>query len=88
MKEIVKLQGIPKSIVSKIDPKFNSNFWKGFGTNMNLSTTYHPQTDGKIERVNQVIDYMLRMYVIDQPSKWKDYLYLVEFAHIVHIMLL
>ena len=48
---------------------------------MNLSTAYHLQTDGQIERVNQVIEDMLRMYVMDHPSKWENYLYLVEFVY-------
>jgi hypothetical protein len=71
--------------VSDRDSKFTSNFWKGifkgFGTNMNFSTTYHPETDGQTERVNQVIEDMLRMYVMDKPSKWEDYLHLVEFSY-------
>ena len=37
--------------------------------------------DGKTQRVNQVLEYMLRMYVMDKPSKWEDYLHLVEFAY-------
>jgi hypothetical protein len=48
---------------------------------MNFSTTYHPESDGKTERVNQVIEDMLRMYVMDKPSKWEDYLHLVEFSY-------
>ena len=79
------MHGIPKSIVSYRDSKFTSNFWKGlfegFGTSINMSTTYHPQTDGQIERVNQVIEDMLRMYVMDQPSKWEYYLHLLEFSY-------
>lgn len=79
MKEIARLHGVPKAIVSNRDSKFTSNFWKGlfkeFGTNLNLSTTYHPQTDGQIETLNEVIEDMLRMYVMDRPSKWEDYLY-------------
>jgi transposase InsO family protein len=56
MMEISKLHGVPKEIVSDRDPKFTSNFWKGlfkgFGTNLKFSTTYHPKSYGKIERVN------------------------------------
>ena len=48
---------------------------------MNFSTTYHPESHGKIERANQVIEYMLRMYVTNKPSKWEDYLHLVEFSY-------
>ena len=46
-----------------------------------MSTPYRPQTNGKTERVNQVIEYMLRMYVMDQPYKWEEYLHLVEFSY-------
>ena len=85
MREISRLYGIPKTIVSDRDTKFTSNFWrllfKGFGKNMNFSTIYHPQSYGQTERVNQVIEDMLRMYVMDKPSKWEDYLHLVEFAY-------
>jgi hypothetical protein len=55
--------------------------FKGIGTSMNFSTTYHPEIDGKIERVNQVIEDMIRMYVMDNPLKWEDYLHLVEFSY-------
>ena len=55
--------------------------FKGFGTNMNFNTYYHPESDGKTKRVNQFIEDMLRMYVMDKPSKWEDYLHLVEFAY-------
>jgi len=51
MKEIARLHGLPKEIVSDRDPKFTSNFWKGlfkeFGTNLNFNTTYHPKLDRK-----------------------------------------
>jgi hypothetical protein len=85
MRDISRLHGIPKTIVSDIDPKFTSNFWKGlfkgFGTNLNFSTTYDPESDGKTKRVNQVIEETLRMYVMDKPLKWEDYLHLVVFSY-------
>ena len=84
LKQIFRLHGIPKVIISDRDPKFTGNFWKtlfkGLNTTLNFSTSFHPQTDGKTERVNQVLEYLLRMYVKDQPGKWEDYLHLVEFA--------
>jgi hypothetical protein len=75
MKELFLLHDMPKEIISNIDTKFASNFWKPlfvvFETKLLFSTTYHPQMDGKIERVNQVLEYMLRMHVIHQTKKWE-----------------
>jgi hypothetical protein len=85
MREITRLHDIPKTIVSDRDPKFTSNFWKGlvkgFKTNLNFSTTYHLESDGQTEWVNRVIEDILRMYVMDKPLKWEDYLHLVEFTY-------
>jgi hypothetical protein len=81
LKEVARLHGITKTIVSDRDLKFTSNFWKGlfkgFETNLNFSTTYHPKSDEQTERVNEVIEDMLRMYVMDKPSRWENYLHLV-----------
>jgi hypothetical protein len=69
MKEISRLHGVPKEIVSNKDPKFTSNIWKGFfkgfGTNLNLITSYHPELDWKIERTNRIIEDILIMYVMN-----------------------
>ena len=48
---------------------------------MNFSIAYHPQTYGQTERVNQVLDDMLRMYVMNRTSKWEDYFHLLKFAY-------
>jgi hypothetical protein len=68
MKEIARLHGVHKEIVSDRYPKFTSNFlkglFKGFATKLNFSTTYHLESDGKLERMNRIIEYMLRMYVV------------------------
>jgi hypothetical protein len=85
MKEIFRLHGIPKMVISHRDVKFTSAFWKelfvGINTNLNCSTSYHPQMDGQTERTNQIIEDMLHMYVRAKPNKWEDYLHLVEFAY-------
>ena len=85
MKEIFRLHGMPKEIVYDKDTKFTSNFWKylmvGLETKLLFSTAYHPQTDGQMERMNQILEDMLRMHVMHQPKRWEDYLPLVEFAY-------
>ncbi|MCO5559642.1 hypothetical protein L7F22_013243 [Adiantum nelumboides] len=85
VKEIVRLHGIPARIMSDRDAKFTSKFWQAMfqslGTQLNLSTAYHPETDGQTERVNQVIEDMLRAYCNQQPQKWIKFLHLVEFAY-------
>jgi hypothetical protein len=51
------------------------------GTQLNFNTTYHPETDGQTERTNQILEDMLRMYVMDQHKHWQEFLTLVEFAY-------
>jgi hypothetical protein len=58
-----------------------TGLFKGFRTNLNFNTTYHPELDGKTERVNQLIEDMLRMYVMVKLYKWEDYLHLVELSY-------
>ncbi|XP_073317302.1 uncharacterized protein [Primulina huaijiensis] len=69
MNEIVRLHGVPFSILSDRDPRFTSRFWKSFqqamGTKITLSTAYHPQTDGQTERTIQTLEDMLRACALD-----------------------
>jgi hypothetical protein len=51
------------------------------GTQLNFSTTYHPETNGQTERINQILEDMLCMYVMDQQKCWEEFLPLVEFAY-------
>ncbi|KAK8648813.1 hypothetical protein V6N13_129555 [Hibiscus sabdariffa] len=85
IREIVRLHGVPKSIVSDRDPKFTARFWECLHTAMrsrlNFSTSYHPQTDGQSERVTQVLEDMLRCCIIDFQGTWEKQLPLVEFAY-------
>ncbi|MCO5601807.1 hypothetical protein L7F22_055932 [Adiantum nelumboides] len=55
--------------------------FQSLGTQLNLSTAYHPETDGQTEQVNQVIEDLLRAYYNQQPQKWIKFLHLVEFAY-------
>ncbi|KAL1193316.1 hypothetical protein V5N11_012555 [Cardamine amara subsp. amara] len=85
VQEIVRLYGVPVSIVSDRDPKFTSEFWNAFqkemGTRVHMSTAYHPQTDGQSERTIQTLEDLLRMCVLDWGGHWVDHLSLVEFAY-------
>ncbi|KAL0556760.1 hypothetical protein IC582_005276 [Cucumis melo] len=85
MSEIVRLHGVPVSIISDKDARFTSKFWKclqaAMGTRLDFSTTFHPQTDGQIERLNQVLEDMLRACALKFPGSWDSYLYLMEFAY-------
>ncbi|WOH00581.1 hypothetical protein DCAR_0519947 [Daucus carota subsp. sativus] len=85
LKEIVTRHGVPVSIVSDRDPRFNSRFWKQFqehlGTRLKMSTAYHPQTDGQSERTIQTIEDMLRSCALDFKGNWDEHLPLVEFSY-------
>ena len=85
IKEIVRLHGVPSTIISDRDPRFTSRFWeafqRAFGTQLSLSTAYHPQTDGQSERTIQTLEDMLRACVLDQPASWDRYMPLIEFAY-------
>ncbi|KAD6119103.1 hypothetical protein E3N88_10374 [Mikania micrantha] len=85
VKEIVARHGVPVSIVSDRDTRFTSRFWKQFhdamGTRLNISTAYHPQTDGQSERTIQTLEDMLRACIIDFGGSWDDHLPLVEFSY-------
>jgi transposase InsO family protein len=77
--------GIPKTIVSDWGPQFVSKFWeelhKSLGTKLLHSSAYHPQTSGQTERVNQILEDMLRACVLEFPQKWDDCLPLAEFSY-------
>jgi hypothetical protein len=83
--EIVKLHGVPVTIVSYRDRRFVSQFWKklhmAMGTKLNFSTAFHPQTDGQSERTIQILEDMLRACAIDFRGSWEEHLPLVEFAY-------
>ena len=85
VEEIVRLHGVPISIVSDRDPRFTSRFWSSLqdamGTRLHFSTFFHPQTDGQSESTIQTLEDMLRACVIDFKGSWDTHLSLMEFAY-------
>ncbi|GJX95275.1 putative reverse transcriptase domain-containing protein [Tanacetum coccineum] len=85
IKEIVSRHGVPISIISDRDSHFTSRFRKSLksalGTQLDMSTTYHPKTDGQSERTIQTLEDMLRACVIDFGKRWERHLPLVEFSY-------
>ncbi|CAL9021220.1 unnamed protein product [Prunus brigantina] len=82
MREIFRLHGMPRSIVSDRDPTFTSQFWTTFfalqGTKLCHSLAYHPQSDGQIEVLNRTLEHYLRCYVDDKPTTWIQWFPWVE----------
>ncbi|KAL4324868.1 hypothetical protein GQ457_11G026090 [Hibiscus cannabinus] len=89
-RDVVRMHGIPRSIVSNRDVKFFSHFWRTLwsklGTKLMFSITFHPQTDGQTEVVNRVLSTLLRAVIKKNIKTWEDCLPHVEFAynHVVH----
>ncbi|GJV43947.1 putative reverse transcriptase domain-containing protein [Tanacetum coccineum] len=85
IKEIVSRHGVPISIISDRDSHFTSRFWQSMqnalGTQLDMSTAYHPETDGQSERTIQTLEDMLRACVIDFGKGWERHLPLVEFSY-------
>nr|GEY85319.1 hypothetical protein [Tanacetum cinerariifolium] len=83
--EVVCRHGVPISIISDRYSKFTSRFWRSLqealGTRLDMSTAYHPETDGQTERTIQTLEDMLRAYVIDFGATWDRHLPLVEFSY-------
>lgn len=82
MDTVYKLHGLPLNIISDRDPVFTSKFWKELmgklGVKLNMSTAYHPQTDGQTERVNQCLETYLRCMTFEKQKNWVRYLALAE----------
>jgi hypothetical protein len=83
--KIVRLHGIPKTIVSDRGSQFTAHFWehlhKGLDTSLVRSTAYHPQIDGQTEWVNAILEDMLRACVLSSRGSWESRVPLAEFAY-------
>nr|AAQ56440.1 putative polyprotein [Oryza sativa Japonica Group]AAQ56491.1 putative polyprotein [Oryza sativa Japonica Group] len=82
---IMCLHGVPKKIVSDRGSQFTSKFWQKLqeelGTHLNFSIAYHPQTNGQTERVNQILEDMLRACALDFGGAWDKSLPYAEFSY-------
>jgi hypothetical protein len=83
MTNVFKLHSLPKVMISDRDPIFTSRFWKELfellGSELRMSSAYHPQTDGQSERVNQCLEIYLRCFTHACPTKWSQYLAFAEY---------
>ena len=85
IREIVRLHGVPKRIISDRGPLMNAKHWETFNHYLNarrvLTSAYHPQTDGQTERQNQTLEQYLRVYCTLEQDDWVQWLPLAEFAY-------
>jgi transposase InsO family protein len=83
--EVVRLHGLPSTIVSDRDPVFTSTFWTTFfklmGTKLHMSSAFHPQSDGQTEAVNKTIGMYLRCLTGDRPRQWLRWLPWAEYVY-------
>ena len=86
LREIWRLHGLPNSVASDRDSRFQSNFWlcvmELLDVDVRMSTAFHPQTDGQTARVNQILEQYLRSYCSYQQDDWAELLSLAEHAYI------
>lgn len=87
-KFVFKYHGLPKEIISDRDSRFTGNFWSTLfalaGTTLRFSSSYHPETDGQTERVNQILEDYLRHYVQLDQRDWSKYLDIAEYSYNSH----
>ena len=85
LSHVVRLHGLPEVILSDRGSQFSARFWQSWcaalGVTSTLSTSYHPQTDGQTERLNQSLKQYLRCYALKAKESWMDLLWLAELSY-------
>ena len=83
MNHVYKLHGLPKIIISDRDRVFTSAIWQQLfkltDTKLMMSSSYHPQTDGETERLNQCVEAFLRCTIHSCPRQWSKWILVAEF---------
>jgi hypothetical protein len=83
--EIVRLHGVPQSMVSDRDPVFTSKFWQELmrlsGAKLHMTSAFHPQSDGQTEAANKIITMYLRCFTGDRPRQWLRWLPWAEYVY-------
>jgi len=83
--QVFRLHGMPRTFISDRDSKFTGKFWRALckmmGIKQNMSTAYHPQSDGQTERANRTLEEMLRPYISYHQRDWDKYLPMMEFSY-------
>ena len=84
LRDVWRLHGVPRSVVSDRDTKFVSLFWKELmrllGSRLRMSSAYHPQTDGQTEKTNDVVETTLRIFCEYRERTWDEFIPMVEFT--------
>ena len=85
LQHVVRVHGLPETLVSVRDPIFTSHFWRRLiellGIKANRSSAFHPQTDGQTERLNSVLEQYLRIYCDFQQTDWAALFPMAEFSY-------
>lgn len=85
LKHVAKYWGIPRNIISDLDTRFTGRYWtelfKLMGVELNLSTSFHRQTDGQTKRVNTLVELYLRHYVSTNQQDWVRFLDMAQFSY-------
>jgi hypothetical protein len=88
LKHVWRFHGLPDQVISDRGPQFASRFWKHLcellDIKAQLSTAYHPETDGQTERINEILEAFIRAYCTYLQDDWSNWLPLAEFAHNNH----
>jgi hypothetical protein len=85
LRNVFRFHGLPDEVISDRGPQFKAKFWKAImktlGIKINLSSAYHPESDGQTERVNQCLEQYLRCYIDYQQDNWVELLPYAEFSY-------